>query len=42
MGRCHGTTYEQDVERAEQALKLVARFPMELCDSGLRIIGHLC
>jgi len=41
MGRTHGTIIEQDVERAEQALKRVARFPMELTESGLRITGHL-
>jgi hypothetical protein len=39
MGRRHGTFIEQDVERAEQALKLVARFPMELIESALRTTG---
>ena len=41
MSRRHGTIIEQDVERAEQALKRVALFPMELTESGLRVTGHL-
>jgi hypothetical protein len=37
----HGrVTYHQDVDRAEQALKVVARFPMENTPDGLRIVGH--
>ena len=42
-GRNHdaGTTYIQDVDRAEQALRLVARFPAENTPEGLRIIGHI-
>lgn len=41
MGRRDGMIYVQDVEHAERALKLVARFPMELTESGLRITGHV-
>ncbi len=41
MGRRDGAVYEQDVERAERALRAVARFPMEQTESGLRGIGHL-
>lgn len=40
-GRGAGTTYLQDVDRAEQALKVVARFPMENTPESLRIIGHV-
>jgi len=36
-----GTTYVQNVERAEQALSAVARFPMEKSFEGLQIVGHI-
>ncbi len=36
-----GKTHEQDVNRAEQALKVISRFPFENTQDGLRVIGHL-
>lgn len=36
-----GATYIQNVDRAEQALRVVARFPMENTIEGLRITGHI-
>lgn len=36
-----GATVIQDVDRAEQALKVIGRFPTENTPESLRVIGHV-